>query len=116
VLTMQNETAAQTPFCVVMTTIDSEAKADALAQQIVQAHLGACVQVQSIKSFYIWQGQARQENEYLLQIKTRSALYPQLQDFIRARHSYETPEIAQLPITAGLPDYLAWIESGTNAA
>lgn len=110
---MSDDTSAQTVFCVVLTTVESEAQAEALAQQIVQARLGACVQVQGIKSFYIWQGQARQEREYLLTIKTRSALFPQLQEFIRAHHSYETPEIVQLPITAGGPDYLAWIETGT---
>jgi 3-polyprenyl-4-hydroxybenzoate decarboxylase len=48
-------------------------------------------------------------------IKTRSALYAQLQDFIRERHSYETPEIVQLPITAGWPDYLAWIDASTKS-
>jgi len=110
---MSDDTSAQTPFCVVLTTVESEAQAEALAQQIVQARLGACVQVQDIKSFYIWQGEAHQEREYLLTIKTRSALYPQLQEFIRTHHSYDTPEIVQLPITAGGPDYLAWIEAGT---
>jgi len=110
---MRDETPLQTAFCVVLTTLEGEAQAEALAQQIVQAGLGACVQVQGIKSFYMWQGEARQEREYLLMIKTRSALYPQLQAFIRAHHSYETPEIVQLPITAGWPDYLAWIEAGT---
>jgi len=110
---MSDDPSAQTAYCVVLTAVQSEAQAEALAQQIVQARLGACVQVQGIKSFYLWQGQARQEREYLLMIKTRSALYPQLQDFIRAHHSYETPEIVQLPITAGWPDYLAWIDAGT---
>jgi periplasmic divalent cation tolerance protein len=104
----------QAPYCVVLTSIDSEVRAETLAQQIVQAQLGACVQVQSIRSFYVWKGQAHREPEYLLMIKSRSALYPQLQAFIREHHSYETPEIVQLPITAGLPDYLAWIADNTR--
>jgi periplasmic divalent cation tolerance protein len=110
---MTDETGAQPPYCVVLTTLEGEAQAEALAQQIVQARLGACVQVQGIKSFYMWQGEARQERECLLMIKTRRTLYPALEAFIRAHHSYETPEIVQLPITAGWPDYLAWIEAGT---
>jgi periplasmic divalent cation tolerance protein len=110
---MRDETPEPTAFCVVLTTLESEAQAEALAQQIVQARLGACVQVQGIKSFYMWQGEAHQEREYLLTIKTRSALYPQLQAFIRTHHSYETPEIVQLPITTGAQDYLAWIEANT---
>jgi periplasmic divalent cation tolerance protein len=102
-----------TDFCMVLTTLGSKASAATLAQQIVQSGLGACVQLLDIQSFYIWQGQARNEAECLLMIKTRSTLYAQLQGFIRERHSYETPEIVQLPITAGWPGYLAWIEANT---
>jgi periplasmic divalent cation tolerance protein len=115
VIAMTEESVQQTPYCVVLTSIDSEARAETLAQQIVQAQLGACVQVQSIKSFYLWKGEARREPEFLLTIKTRSALYGQLEAFIRAYHSYETPEIVQLPITAGSSDYLAWIAASTLA-
>jgi periplasmic divalent cation tolerance protein len=110
---MRDDTSEQTPYCAVLTTVPGEAQAETLAQQIVQSGLAACVQVQGIKSFYMWKGQAHQEPECLLMIKTRSALYAQLQDFIRAHHSYETPEIVQLPITAGWPDYLAWIAAQT---
>lgn len=110
---MRDETPERTSFCVVLTALDNEAQAETLAQLIVQARLGACVQVQGIKSFYMWRGEARQEREYLLTIKTRSALYEPLQAFIRAHHSYATPEIVQLPITTGWPDYLAWIEAET---
>jgi periplasmic divalent cation tolerance protein len=113
---MSEQPQEPAPYCMVLTTTDSEAHAEALAQQIVQARLGACVQVQSIRSFYVWKGQAHREPEYLLMIKSRSALYPQLQAFIREHHSYETPEIVQLPITAGLPDYLAWIADNTRPA
>ncbi|MBM3395291.1 MAG: divalent-cation tolerance protein CutA, partial [Betaproteobacteria bacterium] len=30
--------------------------------------------------------------------------------FICAQHPYELPEIIAVPITAGLPDYLRWID------
>lgn len=100
--------------CVVQTTLPSEAQGAELARGIVQARLGACVQVQAIRSFYVWQEQAHDEPEWLLSIKTRSALYPALEAFIRARHPYETPEVVQLPITAGSATYLAWLEGNTG--
>lgn len=96
--------------CVVQTTLPSEAQAAELARAIVQARLGACVQVQAIRSFYVWQERAHDEAEWLLSIKTRSALYPALQAWLRERHPYETPEIIQLPVTAGSEDYLAWVD------
>lgn len=108
------QTPEETPYCMVMTTIAGEALAEALAREIVQARLGACVQVQNIKSFYRWKNETRGEHECLLLIKTRKALYRQLEEFIRAHHSYETPEIVQLPITAGSADYLQWMATETG--
>lgn len=105
---------APCPYCVVQTTLASEADAAALARQLVQAGLGACVQLQAIRSFYLWQGQAHEEPEWLLSIKTRSALYPALEAWLRAHHPYETPEIIQLPIAAGSAAYLAWVDESTR--
>ena len=104
----------ETPYCLVMTTIAGEGLAEALAGAIVQTRLGACVQVQNIKSFYRWKNETRGEHECLLLIKTRKALYQPLEDFIRAHHSYETPEIVQLPITAGSANYLQWMATETG--
>ena len=101
-------------YCIVQTTLASEAEAATLARQIVQARLGACVQLQAIKSFYVWQDQAHEEPEWLLSIKTRSALYPALQTWLLAHHPYETPEIVRVPITAGSAAYLAWVDGNTD--
>jgi periplasmic divalent cation tolerance protein len=51
-------------------------------------------------------------------IKTRAALYPQVEAAIRAAHSYELPEILAIPVAAGLPAYLDWLasESGPVAS
>lgn len=101
-------------LCLVMTTTDQEWHAESLAAQIVAARLGACVQLQAIKSFYEWQGQAQATQEWLLMIKTRESLYGELERFIRARHHYETPEVLSLPITAAAADYLAWVRAQTT--
>ncbi len=102
------------PFCLVMTTTDDEAHAESLAAQIVAARLGACVQLQAIKSFYEWQGRPEVSREWLLMVKTREPLYQALERFIRAHHHYETPEVLCLPITAGAADYLAWVRTQTT--
>lgn len=102
-------------YCVVLTTTDNEEKAEALAKKIVSAKLGACVQVTGIKSFYMWKGEACSEPEFLLIIKARTEQYDDLQSFIKANHSYETPEIIQLPVSAGHPSYLTWINEVTGA-
>lgn len=101
-------------YCVVQTALPSEAQAAELARAIVQQRLGACVQVQAIRSYYVWQERAHDEPEWLLSIKTRGALYPQLEAWLRERHPYDTPEIICLPITAGNAAYLAWVDGNTR--
>lgn len=100
-------------FCVVMTTTDRQDHAELLAGQIVQAQLGACVQLQAIQSFYVWEGQAQSAQEWLLLIKTRQDLYGALEQFIRAHHHYDTPEVLCLPVSQGAADYLAWVRANT---
>ncbi len=100
----------------VMTAVDSEAAAEVLAQQLVETRLAACVQVMPVKSFYVWQGERRREAEYLLLVKTRAALYAQVESFILAHHPYETPEILQVPVTAGASAYLQWLGASTREA
>lgn len=107
--------SADTPeLCVVQTTLPSEAQAAELARAIVQQRLGACVQVQAIRSYYVWQERAHDEAEWLLAIKTRRTLYPQLEAWLRERHPYDTPEIICLPVTAGSAPYLAWVAGNTG--
>lgn len=100
--------------CVVQTALPGEARAAELARALVQARLAACVQLQAIRSFYVWQDQAHDEAEWLLSIKTRRALYPQLEAWLRTHHPYDTPEILCLPVTAGSAAYLAWVDAQTG--
>ena len=69
--------------CIVMTTAGTEAEAESLAEAIVEARLAACVQVQRVRSFYIWQDTLHREPEWLLMAKTRSVRYGALEAFIR---------------------------------
>lgn len=102
-------------FCLVMTALPSEAQAEDMARALVQARLAACVQVQAVRSFYVWKEEAHADPEWLLLIKTRSARYAELEQHLLAHHPYETPEIVQLPITAGSAGYLAWVNAQTRA-
>ena len=102
-------------YCIVLTTMASEAEADTLARQIVEARLGACVQILPVKSIYRWQGALCAESEWQLSIKTRQARLEALAQFITGRHRYETPEILQIPITAASTAYLRWVDDETQA-
>lgn len=95
----------------VFTTVDDGEKAQHLAQGLVQARLAACVQVVGpIHSTYWWQGQVESSTEFLLLIKTRSDLFPQLEAWIKEHHPYQVPELLAVPVTQAGRAYLAWME------
>jgi len=96
-------------FVVVLTTVGTKQFASDLAHSIVSARLAACVQIQSVQSVYRWKGEVCSEPEWLLAIKTTEGRYAELEEYIRANHSYETPEIVRVPIAGGSREYLGWI-------
>lgn len=107
--------AAPSGYCVVQTTLPNEGAARVLAQHIVEARLGACVQMAPVSSVYRWQGAVHEDAEVLLSIKTRRALWPALLACVRERHPYDTPELLCLPVLGGAPAYLRWIDDSTLA-
>nr|VFK53201.1 MAG: CutA1 divalent ion tolerance protein [Candidatus Kentron sp. TC] len=64
-----------------------------------------------IGAVYRWRGKIEKDEESLLVIKTRQERIPELQEAIRARHPHEVPEAISLPIDAGSPAYLAWLDA-----
>jgi periplasmic divalent cation tolerance protein len=100
-------------YCVILTTVGSQDEANRLAELLVERKLAACVQIANIASVYRWQGQVQKEAEYLLLIKTATHLYRNVEKAIVENHSYEIPEIVQLPIVNGLERYLGWIAENT---
>lgn len=106
---------AETEFGVALTTTNNPEEADLLAERLVSEKLAACVQIIQITSHYVWKGRAQKEPEFLLLIKSRRAVYEQIEAFLRSNHSYETPELIWLPVEAGLGDYLSWIRENTLA-
>lgn len=107
---------AQSPTaCVVYITTDSEQAADRLAAALVQEKLAACVnRIGPIQSTYIWQDQLQQDTEYLLMVKTSPARLAALQQRVQELHTYDLPEIIAVPVVAGLPAYLDWINTQTQ--
>jgi periplasmic divalent cation tolerance protein len=97
------------PVVVLMTAAD-EPEAGRIAEMLVARRLAACVQIlPGMLSIYVWQGEVQREREVLLLAKTTRANFDELEREVRAIHSYETPEIIALPITAASQPYLKWL-------
>jgi periplasmic divalent cation tolerance protein len=101
-------------FVAVLTNLPDRDTALALARALVERRLAACVNVLApCSSVYRWRGAVESADEVPVLIKTRLALYPEVEQAIRELHPYEVPEIVALRLEAGLPDYLQWIASET---
>ncbi|MBE9110511.1 divalent-cation tolerance protein CutA [Nodosilinea sp. LEGE 07298] len=96
---------------IVLVTAGSEAEADRLAHHLVEARLAACVNVFPVHSVYRWQDEVQSEPEWQLIIKTDLSQFEALSQAIAEHHSYEVPEVIALPIVAGLPAYLSWLQA-----
>lgn len=94
----------------VVTTTETKEHAEFLTRTLLEARLGACVQIFPIQSLYRWQGAIETAGEYRLEIKTLSRHYPALESLILWHHPYETPEIIAMPIAEGSAGYLEWLE------
>jgi periplasmic divalent cation tolerance protein len=97
-------------YHVVFCTCPDETSATTIANMLIDRDLAACVNiVPGLRSIYRWKSQRKSGTELLLIIKSRVACYADLQATILELHPYELPEIIALPISTGLPAYLAWI-------
>jgi periplasmic divalent cation tolerance protein len=99
----------------VMTNLADIASAQILARALVEQRLAACVNMlPGTRSIYRWNDSIEEDAEVTLLIKTTAARYAELEQAIRALHPYELPEVIAVPVSAGLPAYLAWIAQETR--
>ena len=101
--------------CMVTTTVDNSTFANSLAEDVIKAHLAACVQIiPGVTSYYIWLGQLEKSQEMILQFKTTEKRAEMLMHHIKKSHSYETPEIIMLRIEKLDPDYEKWVNMAVD--
>ena len=101
-------------FSIIIVTTPDKELAKKITRLLVEKRLAACGQLFPIESIYLWQGKVCEENETALFIKSRTALFEEIRKVIKENHPYEVPQIVQIPITDGLPDYLKWISDNTQ--
>ena len=86
----------------VLTSLPDHEGALALARSLVKGRLAACVNVGApVESMYHWRGEIETAREVPVVIKTRRALYNEVE--------------AAVPVIHGLAGYLNWIGTETDA-
>jgi periplasmic divalent cation tolerance protein len=101
-------------YFVYLTAKDTD-QARLIARTVVEERLAACANLLgATESIYRWEGKMCEDAEVALVLKTSNDRKTALIDRIKQLHSYKTPCIVCLPIAAGNPAFLRWIEDETN--
>ncbi len=99
----------------ILCAADNEQVAKAIASALVEAGEAACVSiVPGIRSTFRWKGEICDEREFLMLIKSSTERFEEVRRRIRQLHTYELPEVVALPIVAGDPEYLNWLEANSR--
>jgi periplasmic divalent cation tolerance protein len=99
------------PYRLLLSACPDAVSAERIATALVEERLAACVTaLPGARSVYRWQGKVEHADECVLLIKARADDYPALEQRLLALHPYDVPELLALPVLAGNPAYLAWLE------
>jgi periplasmic divalent cation tolerance protein len=95
---------------VALTTFGDEDTAVAVVRELVERRLVACgTLLPGARSLYRWRGEVADAPEVVVLLKTTVDRVEALTATLPEVHPYEVPELVVLPVTAGLPAYLAWV-------
>ena len=96
-------------------TCRDKPEAKRIIHRLLDQHLIACASLlPNIESIYRWEGKIEESQEVKVVLKTLSSQFDTVQTYIKKHCTYEVPEILQIPITRGNPDYLSWIDSSLH--
>ena len=101
----------------VLTTVHAAFDAAALARELVEMRLAACVNIlPGFTSIYRWEGKVETRDEVLLVIKTTQARLGTLTLRISELHAYEVPEVLVASVEDGASRYLEWLAASVAPA
>jgi periplasmic divalent cation tolerance protein len=100
----------------IMTTTDSLDEARSIAAALVERKLAACAQISSIQSFYTWEGEVQDDDEFRVLIKTTGDRYADVESAILELHSYDLPAIVAFDIAHAYGPYAEWVIDSVSGA
>lgn len=100
---------------VIFITTANKKEAGKISSVLVGKRLAACVNIlNTCDSIFRWKGKVDKQKEYLLMVKSKKSLLPELIRLVKSMHSYKVPEIIAVPIIGGNKDYLDWLDESTR--
>ena len=75
------------------TTISNKYCAEEIARKLIKNNLAACVSIKKISSFYVWDENIQNDNEYEITIKSKPEKLKNLIKILKIEIGYEIPQI-----------------------
>ena len=76
-----------------ITTESSNANAVRLAKLLIKEKIAACVSIKEISSFYEWDNDIQETEEFEITIKSKLEFKDSLIDFVNKNTTYDVPQI-----------------------
>lgn len=108
--------AAEPKLVLLTCAFADENEALAVARELVETRLAAAVHVTRSSSHFIWQGELREVQEFVLDAKTLADRFERIVALIKSRHGYELPGISYVAIGGLTAEYRGWILSSIGQA
>ena len=93
----------------IFTTTGSLEEAKILAKTVVEQNLAACAQISEIESFYTWENEAQNDQEFRIMFKTTKNKYKDVERAILKIHSYDLPAIYAVDVDELYKPYGDWL-------
>tara|TARA_B100000212_G_scaffold222641_1_gene168804 strand:+ start:118 stop:429 length:312 start_codon:yes stop_codon:yes gene_type:complete len=98
---------------ILCTTISNKYCAEKIARKLIKLKLAACVSIKEISSFYIWNDNIQNENEYEMTIKSKPEKLDNIIKFLKIEIGYEIPQILYNKFESE-KNYYEWAEKSMN--
>ena len=93
----------------IFTTTDNLEEARKLANTLVEQKLAACAQISEIESFYTWDKEIQNDQEFRIMVKTTKDKYKDVEKAILKIHSYDLPAIFAVDVDELHKSYGDWV-------
>lgn len=102
-------------FVYIFWTSPSKEEAKRIILELLERRLVACASILGqVESLYRWEGKIEQSDEVKVIFKTKSTHFKAIYTYIVQHGSYSVPEVLQIDIAQGNPDYLSWLSKETT--
>ena len=95
------------------TTLTNKDCAEKVAKKLIKNNLAACVSFKEINSFFLWDNNIQNENEYEMTIKSKPEKLDEIIKFLKLETGYEIPQIIYKNFESER-NYYEWVVESTN--